>query len=167
MDLLVVRHAIAFERDRQRWPDDAKRPLSPEGMRRARQAAAGIKRITKAPDLVLTSPLVRARQTADILTQRAAWPKAVLCPELAPEASPRAAIKLLQSRKENLVAVIGHEPHLSRFVSACLLGEGNSFAIEIRKNGVVLLTFEDTPRAGSATLKWFAMPRMLRAMRSK
>lgn len=165
MDLLVVRHAIAFERDRRRWSDDARRPLSPEGMRRSRRAAAGIKRITRPPDLVLTSPLLRARQTADILTDVAAWPKAILCNELVPSVSPQAVLKVLQSRQEKLVAVIGHEPHLSRFVSACLVGDDHSLAIEIRKNGVVFLSFQAAPQAGNASLKWFATPRMLRAMR--
>jgi phosphohistidine phosphatase len=165
MELLVVRHAIAFERDRGRWPDDAKRPLSPEGMRRSRRAAAGIARITRPPDVVLTSPLVRAKQTADILTDVAAWPKAILCNELAPDVSPRDVLKVLQSRQEGLVAVVGHEPHLSGFVSECLLGDDRSLAIEIRKNSVVFLSFEKAPGAGKAALKGFATPRMLRAMR--
>lgn len=60
MELLIVRHAIAFERDRQRWRDDAARPLSPVGIRRSRKAAAGMKEFSKEPDRLLTSPLVRA-----------------------------------------------------------------------------------------------------------
>src|SRR5258707_15872816 len=86
MELLIVRHAIAFERDRHRWRDDGARPLSPAGVRRARKAAAGLKEIIKAPDLVLTSPLVRARQTAQILTDVAGWPQAEEVPELSPQA---------------------------------------------------------------------------------
>ena len=64
MELLIVRHAIAFPRDAGRWPDDTGRPLTVEGVKRARRAAAGLKRIVKRPTLVLTSPLVRARETA-------------------------------------------------------------------------------------------------------
>src|SRR2546429_6764465 len=63
MELLVVRHAIAFERSPRRWPDDAERPLSPQGAARARKAALGLKRITPRPARVLVSPLRRARQT--------------------------------------------------------------------------------------------------------
>lgn len=165
MDLLVVRHAIAFERDRRRWSDDGKRPLSPDGMRRSRRAAAGMKRITKPPDLVLTSPLVRARQTAEILTDVAGWPKATLCDELVPDASPQAVLDVLQSHEKKLVALVGHEPHLSQFVAVCLVGDDHSLAMELRKNGVVFLSFETAPRAGKASLQWFATPRMLRAMR--
>src|SRR5581483_896815 len=57
MELLIVRHAIAFERDRRRWPEDSERPLSPAGIRRARRAAAGLKELIAAPERVLTSPL--------------------------------------------------------------------------------------------------------------
>ena len=82
MELLIIRHAIAFERDRHRWADDGARPLSPSGIRRARKAAAGLKELSKAPDRLLTSPLVRARQTAKILTEIAGWPRAEEAPEL-------------------------------------------------------------------------------------
>ena len=65
MDLLIVRHAIAFERNPKRWPDDGERPLSPEGMRRARKAAAGLKRIANRPVRVLTSGLLHERVSAE------------------------------------------------------------------------------------------------------
>src|SRR2546421_8460445 len=74
MELLVVRHAIAFEHSASRWPDDAERPLSPQGAARARKAALGLKRITRPPAQVLVSPLRRTRQTAAILTRFAGWP---------------------------------------------------------------------------------------------
>src|SRR6201989_3363574 len=85
MDLLIVRHAIAFERDRARWHDDATRPLSPAGIRRARKAAAGLKELTARPARLLTSPLVRAQQTASILTTVAGWPVAEEVTELSPD----------------------------------------------------------------------------------
>src|SRR5271168_1279325 len=76
MELLIIRHAIAFERNRRRWRDDGTRPLTPAGMRRSQKAAAGLKELGRAPDRLLTSPLVRARQTAQILTELAGWPPA-------------------------------------------------------------------------------------------
>src|ERR1700758_583489 len=78
MELLIVRHAIACERDAQRWPDDTERPLSPRGVLRARQAARGVKRLVPRPARVLTSPSLRAQQTAAILTEFARWPPAPL-----------------------------------------------------------------------------------------
>src|ERR1700687_2008872 len=86
MELLIVRHAIALERDDHRWRNDGARPLSPAGMRRARKAAAGLKEFSKAPEHLFTSPLVRAKQTAQILTDVAGWPLAEEAAELSPGA---------------------------------------------------------------------------------
>src|ERR1700720_1463194 len=124
MDLLIVRHAIAFERDRHRWRDDGARPLSPAGIRRARKAAAGLKEFSRAPDRVLTSPLVRARQTAQILTDVAGWPQAEVAPELSPGEPAPAVLTMLGKNRVKLVAVIGHQPELGHLFAACLLGDG-------------------------------------------
>src|SRR5882757_2248625 len=95
MDLLIVRHAIAFDRDRHRWHEDAARPLSPAGIRRARKAAAGLKKLIARPQRLLSSPLVRARQTAQILTDVAGWPEAEEVHELSPGQSALAVLTLL------------------------------------------------------------------------
>src|SRR5580700_4335079 len=122
MELLIVRHAVACERDRQRWPSDGARPLSPAGIRRARKAASGLKEFSKAPDRLLTSPLVRARQTAQILTDIAGWPQAEEAPELSPGESAPAVLSLLGKVRGKLVAVVGYQPELGALLTACLLG---------------------------------------------
>jgi phosphohistidine phosphatase len=165
MELLIVRHAIAFERDHHRWRDDSARPLSPAGMRRARKAASGLKEFTKAPDRVLTSPLARARQTAQILTDVAGWPQAEEASELAPGASALGVLGLLGKDRSKLVAVVGHQPGLGHLLTACLIGDGGTLPIEMKKNAVACLSFEGAPRAGRAALKWLATPRMLRGFR--
>jgi phosphohistidine phosphatase len=166
MDLLIVRHAIAFERDPHRWRDDGARPLTPEGKRRANKAAAGLKRFTKPPDRLLASPLVRARQTAQILTDVAGWPRAEEVAELSPEEPPQALLTLLGKDRSELVAVVGHQPGLGYLLSACLLGESRNLPVELKKSAVACLSFRGSARAGRATLKWLATPRMLRALRS-
>src|SRR5690348_13088171 len=125
MELLILRHAIAFSRDAKRWPDDSKRPLTIEGVKRARRAAAGLKRIVVRPALVLTSPLVRARDTAAIFAQAARWPEAVECEALSPGASPEAVFDVLRQRaaKADCAAVVGHQPHLGRLLALCLRGD--------------------------------------------
>jgi phosphohistidine phosphatase len=165
MELLIVRHAIAFERDRHRWRDDGARPLSPAGIRRARKAASGLKGFTEAPDRLLTSPLVRARQTAQILTDVAGWPQAEETSELSPGRSALAVLNLLGKDRSALVALVGHQPGLGALLTACLLGDGASLPIEMKKNAVACVSFEGSPRAGSAFLKWLATPRMLRGIR--
>src|SRR5882672_3680705 len=162
MELLIVRHAVAFERDRHRWRDDGARPLSPAGLRRARKAAAGLKEFSKAPDRLLTSPLVRARQTAQILTDVAGWPQAEEVPELAPGAPALAVLTLLGKDRSKLVAVVGHQPGLGHLLAACLLGDGGALLIELKKNAVACVAFEASPGAGRGALKWLATPRMLR-----
>jgi phosphohistidine phosphatase len=167
MELWIVRHAIALERDRRRWPEDGARPLSPAGIRRARKAAAGIKKFTKAPDRVLTSPLVRATQTAQILTDVAGWPQAVEVPELSPQAPALAILTLLGKDRSKVVAVVGHQPGLGLLLTACLLGDGEALPIEMKKNAVACVSFTGSPRAGRAALRWLATPRMLRGFRQE
>jgi phosphohistidine phosphatase len=167
MDLLIVRHAIAFERNPRRWPDDGERPLTPEGMVRARKAAAGLKEISERPRCVLSSPLVRAKQTATILTEFAGWPKATECAALAPDVAPDEVFAALAEQKEKLVAVVGHQPGLGRLLAACLPAQGRGGvtpgAFELKKMGVALVSFRSTPRAGGGVLQWLLPPRILRA----
>jgi phosphohistidine phosphatase len=167
MDLLIVRHAIAFDRNPRRWRDDGERPLSPEGMVRARKAAAGLKHIAARPHGVLSSPLVRAKQTATILAEFAGWPKAVECPALAPDEPPEEVFAALAARKEKIVAVVGHQPGLGRLLAAALPGQVRGGvqpeAFELKKMGVALVCFNGAPRAGGGILNWLVPPRILRA----
>ena len=165
MELIIVRHAIAFERDARRWPDDTERPLSPRGMMRARRAALGVKRLGPRPLRVLSSPLERARQTAAILSQFAAWPRASLCPLLTPGSSLQELLALLGRTRESCVAVVGHQPDLGRMLAACLPGSAGSAAFELRKMGVALVQFHGAARAGQGELAWLLPPRVLRALR--
>jgi phosphohistidine phosphatase len=164
MELLVVRHAIAFERNARRWPDDAERPLSPHGVTRARKAALGLKRLTPRPARVLASPLRRARQTAAILTRFAGWPEAMPCAALRPGASPEAVLALLARTRERRLAVVGHQPALGGLLAACLPG-GEAAGFELRKMAVALLSFPGSARAGRGRLVWLLPPKMLRAAR--
>ena len=165
MELLVVRHAIAFERDLKRWPDDDERPLTPSGIARARKAAAGLRQLVRAPERVLVSPLVRARETAAVLADAAGWPKAIACAELAPGGTPEALLALLRRLPERRIAVVGHEPALSRLVAASLPGAAAAEGFGFRKMGAALLTFEGAARLRGARLAWLVPARVLRAAR--
>jgi len=157
MDLLIVRHAIAFERNPRRWRDDGDRPLSPEGMVRARKAAAGLKQITERPQCVLASPL----------TEFAGWPKATECTALSPDEPPEELFTVLATLKEKIVAVVGHQPGLGRLIAACLpaqvRGGVNPEAFELKKMGAALISFPKAARAGAGALQWLVPPRILRA----
>jgi phosphohistidine phosphatase len=165
MELLIVRHATAFEADARRWPDDGERPLSPQGVARARKAAAGMKQLVRAPGRVLTSPLVRTRQTAAVLSEVAGWPKAIDCAELAPGESPEALLALLKRTPGARIAVVGHEPGLGRLVALSLPGSAEAQGFRFKKMGAALLTFEGAARAGGARLDWLVPAKVLRAAR--
>lgn len=164
MELLILRHAIAFPRDPKRWPDDSERPLTMEGVKRARRAAAGLKRIAKRPTLVLTSPLARARDTAAIFAQAAQWPQAAECAALSPAGSPQEVLEMLRRRgaKADCVAVVGHQPHLGRLLALCLRGDARCEAFELRKSAVACVLFEGPPRARQGALAALLPPRALR-----
>src|SRR5262249_40398081 len=109
--------------------------------------------------------LVRAQQTAKILTEVAGWPAAEEVVELSPEEPPLAVLALLAKERSRVVAVVGHQPGLGQLLGACLLGAGGTLPIEMKKNAVACLSFTGNPRAGHAALRWLAPPRMLRALR--
>jgi phosphohistidine phosphatase len=166
MKLLVIRHGPAGDREAfaaTGQPDDL-RPLTERGRRKVRRAARGLRHQVGALDLVATSPLTRARETAAIVADRIGGPELVTLPELAPDAVPDALVPWLRGQAaEATVAVVGHEPHLGFLVGWLLTGRHASF-VELRKGGACLLEFQDEPSAGGAVLLWALAPRQLRKL---
>jgi phosphohistidine phosphatase len=163
----LVRHAIAEERG-PKWPDDTLRPLSGDGVRRMAQGVRGLAALGVTIDQVVSSPLVRARQTADLLAKglirRASGlrPAPVLVlPELAPEETPETTMRALAAATgARSVALVGHEPDLG-LLAAWLLGTDRP--IPFKKGAVCRIDVRPWPaRAGRGELVWFAPPRLLR-----
>jgi phosphohistidine phosphatase len=164
MELYLVRHAIAFERDSSRWPNDGDRPLTPEGEQRFRLAARGLKRLVPAVDVSLASPFARAWRTAEILTEEAGWPPPEPSVELQAERSAADAVRAIRSHvSKPAVAVVGHEPNLSELASLLLAGAERLVAIELKKGGVIALGL-DQVRPGVAYLRWAITPKALRSL---
>jgi len=162
--VLVIRHAVAFERDRRRWPDDAKRPLTTEGMRKFRKGARALTRLAGSIERVLTSPLVRALQTAEILTTVTGWPPALEAPDLAPGHSAQQTLALIREHSPACIALVGHEPGLSHLTAIAIGGTASGASIVLRKGGVACLEFGRVVRPGGAQLLWLATPKLLRAL---
>jgi phosphohistidine phosphatase len=158
IELYLVRHAIAEERG-PAWPDDAKRPLTAKGMDRFREVVRGLRAAEFEVDVILTSPLVRARQTADLLASGLESKPAVqLAEALSPGVTPKAlAIELARARRAR-IACVGHEPDLGA-LAAHLVGASRRF--EFKKGGICRIDL-DGP-AGPGRLVWFATPGLLRA----
>jgi len=166
-ELFIIRHAIAHERDASKWPNDDERPLTEEGIRKFRQVARGLKRLVDAPDEMLTSRLPRARQTAAILEEQAAFPAAIELDMLRPDTEISALIRALQARGAARIAVVGHEPDLSQLIGALAGSQGARAAVEMKKGAVAHLAFERRIKAGSGQLLALLPPRVLRALRRK
>jgi phosphohistidine phosphatase len=161
-ELVIVRHAIAEERDSVRWPDDAERPLTEAGAERFTSAAHGLARLVGHVDAVLSSPAARAWQTADLLEHEAGWPAPKPTEALAVGGGPEDALAALPARA--VVAVVGHEPQLSELASLLLAGDPYAVRLELKKGGGVLLASAGGLAPGAAVLRWSASPRLLRAL---
>ena len=168
MKLLVVRHAAAADKDEfgRTGKSDDLRPLTPAGKREMRDVARGIREVVPDIDALLTSPLVRAMQTAEILADdydakpaRVEW--------LRPEAPYEDFGQWARSRGDKeTVVIVGHEPHLSGLVSWLLAGSKRSL-LEMKKAGACLLEMEDVAGPSSASLLWSMGPKQLRAIGRK
>jgi phosphohistidine phosphatase len=165
MFLYLVRHAIAGNPDPAQWPDDRDRPLTPAGEKKFRQVAAGLAELVPTVDVVLSSPLLRAWQTAVILQKKSGWPEPQRFDALEPGTPPSDVVAALQPHASaQSVALVGHEPSLHELASYLLTGDPSTVRMDIRKGGVVCLVSEDSPRGGAAVLDWLARPRILRGL---
>jgi phosphohistidine phosphatase len=157
MRLILIRHAIAVDRSPD-IPDDA-RPLTQEGRKRFRQAARGLARLFPTPDLLLSSPLLRARQTARIASR--AWRLPVTDEDALGGGSVsdlQAALRRVPT--QSTVAMVGHEPQLSEFL-AHILGSSQPDRLTFKKGGAAVVDLPAGPE-GAATLLAVLPPRVLR-----
>jgi phosphohistidine phosphatase len=161
MQLLIIRHAIAVERGTAGMADD-ERPLTPEGRKKFREAAAGIACVVERPAALFTSPLLRARQTAEIAA--AAWGrlKPQELPALADGDFDGLAAAIAKQPREATVALVGHEPHTSDLL-ARLLGGAAPERLTFRKGGAALVEVPGFLAEGGRLL-WYLRPRVLRQL---
>jgi phosphohistidine phosphatase len=161
--IYLVRHAAASERDPERWPDDSKRPLTPEGERGFRLAARGLARLVPRVDAILSSPYERAWRTAEILSELDSWPAPTPSPVLEPTLPPeKAALALQDHTGASAVAVVGHRPGLHELAAYLLTGRGDGLEIGLEKGGVACIGFEGAPAPGAGELRWLLTPEFLK-----
>ncbi|KHD87468.1 MAG: phosphohistidine phosphatase [Bdellovibrio sp. ArHS] len=166
MELIIIRHAIAVEREefKKKGLEDHLRPLTLKGRKKMQKVCVDLRDHVKELDLIVSSPLTRARQTAEIISQIYFETKVVEAPELVPHSPPQAFLKWLrtQVRQQKRIAIVGHEPHLSSFASYMLTGKTESF-IDLKKSGVIALELESFAHAeaGAAQLLYSIPPKFL------
>jgi phosphohistidine phosphatase len=161
--LYLIRHAVAEERG-PAWPDDSLRPLSAGGVEKMKRAMSGMARLGFSLDAILSSPLVRARQTADVVAA-ALQPKPaiVTVKALAPGGSPQTVLaEVARQPRGGRVALVGHEPDLGG-LAAHLAGLPEPLAF--KKGAICRIDVDLTKARRQGAIKWFLTPRIMRGLR--
>ena len=164
MKLLVVRHGAAMEREdfAHTGESDDLRPLTDEGKAEMRLIAARLHAAeVEKLDVLATSPLVRARQTAEIIAEAYGLGDPETTDSLRPGASFEDFVSWCAGLGDRgVIAVVGHEPHLGTLVT-WLLGGGNESHVRLKKGGACIVEFESQPERGAGILNWLLTPRQL------
>ena len=166
MKILILRHGIAVVRDDLDVKSDSERQLTSKGKRQLRQAAAAMKQMGLRCDLILSSPYVRAKQTAEIVAASLNQQKRLkLSNALAPDGSPKDLIRELNEFKPapESILLVGHEPYFSRLVSLLTTG-GLEFQMDFKKSGLCKLETAKLSYGQCATLAWLLAPKQMKLM---
>jgi phosphohistidine phosphatase len=164
LEIYLVRHAIAAERG-PKYPDDRKRPLTPDGIKRFKDAVAGLVELGIELDVILTSPLTRAEETATLLSVGLKKrPPIETVEALAPGGKFAAIVDAVSKqgrRHRRRIALVGHEPDLGETTARWLGARGQ---VAFRKGAVCALEVDSATPSGPATLQWLMPPRALRRL---
>lgn len=162
MDLYIIRHAIAVDHGAPGYEDDSQRPLTDKGRKKMHQIAKGLRSLGVEFDLILSSPYVRARETAEILAAVFKMKKKVAFSDnLIPLGEPELLIAEINEKDSvKSLALVGHEPHLSTFIGV-LTTENKVLEITLKKGGVCYLSANDLSQEHRATLEWLLTPGIL------
>ena len=161
MDLFILRHGEAGKRSA--GVNDYKRPLTAAGEREIDEIAGALKKIGIEIDVILTSPLKRAQQTADIIAREFKGQKKMRqLQELAPEGSRHNLYRIFSSLRQGAsILVVGHNPYLNEMVGE-VITDGKYGRIDIKKGGVARIRITSAVPGVKGELRWLLTPRLLR-----
>ena len=166
MRVVFLRHGIATDRDDPAGPpEDADRPLTPRGVKRTRSAAEGLRALDVAPDKILTSPFLRARQTAELAAAAlgVAQSKVQIVQILNPDAEPAPLFEVLaRQAAAETVLVVGHAPHIDRAIRYAV-DRGDAPLWSLKKAGAACVELDRAGKPGGRLL-WLLEPAALRAL---
>lgn len=162
LELYLIRHGIAAERG-DKYPDDSKRPLTSHGIAALKKEAKALAHLGIDFDQIISSPLVRTKQTADVFAQiLPSGPPVAVSDSLAPAGAQAAVFQeLAKYMRKQRIAIVGHEPNMGELAARLI---GARVAIEFKKGAICRIDFEVFPPKGSGSLRWFMPPRMLREL---
>lgn len=162
MKLFLVRHGIAVDGLSGEIRTDAQRPLTDEGIEETELVAKGIKRMGTKLDLLVSSPLVRAKQTAKIFQDVFKMDSEIeICDALAPGVDANQVFRFLKGKKAESIALFGHEPDMGELAATLL---GGDVYIPFKKAGVCRIDVFDIPPTSPGILKWFLPPKISRLL---
>lgn len=162
LELYLIRHGVAAERGDE-YPDDSKRPLTSAGIKRLHLEARALNALGIGFDHIISSPLTRTKQTADILVETLKTaPTLSTSDALAPAGTPSAVFQELgRHMRKGRIALVGHEPNIGELAARLI---GARVPLEFKKGGLCRVDFEVFPPKGTGQLRWFLPPRILRAL---
>ena len=162
LELYLIRHGVAAERGEE-FPDDSKRPLTSDGIARLKKEAKALDMLDVGFDQILSSPLVRAKQTADVFAEvMKGKPPVATTDALTPAGSPAAVIQELgKHMRKARVALVGHEPNMGELAAHLI---GAKIPLPFKKGAIARIDFAVLPPKGKGELIWFLPPRMLRKL---
>ena len=160
LELYLIRHGVAAERGDD-YPDDSKRPLTSAGISRLRKEAKALDAMDVGFDHIITSPLVRTRQTADVFAETLKTkPSVSQSDALAPAGTPVAIIQEIgKHSKKGRIALVGHEPNIGELAARLI---GARAPLEFKKGAICRIDFDVLPPKGTGQLRWFVTAKMLR-----
>ncbi|HTY92142.1 MAG TPA: phosphohistidine phosphatase SixA [Methanocella sp.] len=157
LELYIIRHGLAGK-PLEDVNLDEERPLTKKGKERMKAIAKGLDEMGIAFDVVVSSPLTRSKETAEIVDKYCSDADIVYTDLLKPGATYDPLIDYLNGLTDKeKVAIVGHEPFLSGFVSYCLAKSKNSF-IKLKKGGILALEMEGALKPGQCKLAWLMEP---------
>jgi len=163
MKLYIVRHAIATERGAAELADED-RPLTEEGIEKMKLNAAGLRKLGAKPDLILSSPLVRARQTAAILADAFSKRKVTVTPALSPSGTiEEVYAEIRQHSKCEALMLVGHQPSLGELAGAVAWGSSEHY-LELRKGGACAVELDRLTPQPRGRLIFLLPPAVLRRL---
>ncbi len=164
MNIYLLRHGLAVERGSAKYRDDRDRPLTAEGRAKVKRIAQAMTAMDLEFDAILSSPFVRARETAELVAAGVKpRRKVTLCDALAADAEPAEIVPHLTALKPapKEVLLVGHQPYLGNLASL-LLASTSPDALEFKKGGLAKLRVSGSPAARSASLEWLLTPRLMK-----
>lgn len=164
-EFFIMRHGIAVERGAPGVTDDAKRALTPEGKKKMEEIARGLANLGVCFEWIVSSPLVRAIETAKIVAEIIGGNAPLdLCDDLRPGGAAEALIAFLAKHtNRKSILVVGHEPDLSELAGR-LIGAGHRAHLALKKGGCCQIEFNEFPPKSPGKLIWWLTPRVLRKL---